>query len=32
VGLALEQDVNDNRLIAVTNKLLFYMLAGNECR
>jgi len=28
VGLALEQDVNDNRLIAVTNKLLFYMLAG----
>jgi glycosyltransferase involved in cell wall biosynthesis len=28
VGLALEQHVNDNRLIAVTNKLLFYMLAG----
>jgi glycosyltransferase involved in cell wall biosynthesis len=28
VGLALEQDVSDNRLIAVTNKLLFYMLAG----
>jgi glycosyltransferase involved in cell wall biosynthesis len=28
IGLALEQDVNDNRLIAVTNKLLFYLLAG----
>jgi glycosyltransferase involved in cell wall biosynthesis len=28
VGLALEQHANDNRLIAVTNKLLFYMLAG----
>jgi glycosyltransferase involved in cell wall biosynthesis len=28
VGLALEQHVNDNRLIAVTNKILFYMLAG----
>jgi len=28
VGLALEQPANDNRLIAVTNKLFFYMLAG----